>query len=76
MSLDPLTRVAVRLRTWLGARHQGSGDRGATAVEYALVVAGIVAVLVVVSFAFGAAVETSFKHSCADVNDNVAGGSC
>jgi len=43
-------------------------DSGATAVEYALIVSAIAAVIVAAVFLFGGAVNHLFQNSCAAVN--------
>ena len=42
-------------------------DRGASAVEYALLISGIAAVIVLVVFLFGHQVEFLFQDTCTDV---------
>lgn len=61
------------------ARPSGA-DSGATAVEYALIVAAIAAVIVVMVYIFGKTVLHQYSNSCAAVNTNgsqrVATGTC
>lgn len=45
-------------------------DRGASAVEYGLLVAGIAAVLVTVVFLLGGTIKNKFQNTC----DSIAGG--
>jgi pilus assembly protein Flp/PilA len=45
-------------------------DRGATAVEYGLIVAAIAAVIIVVVFALGTQVEAQFQKVCTAMNGN------
>ena len=47
-------------------------DRGASAVEYGLLVAGIAAVIVTIVFIFGNKIENIFNNTCAKVNSNTA----
>ena len=47
-------------------------DRGMTAVEYALILFGIVAVVATIIYTFGAKIDTMFTDSCKSVNKNVA----
>ena len=47
------------LRIMLDARLAKMDERGASAVEYGLLIAGIAALIVVVVFAFGGVVRTS-----------------
>ena len=39
-------------------------ERGASAVEYGLLIAGIAALIVVVVFAFGGVIKDTFGHTC------------
>ncbi|GAB3266031.1 Flp family type IVb pilin [Nocardioides dilutus] len=55
------------LRIMLAARTDS--ERGASAVEYGLLIAGIAALIVVVVFAFGDALQGVFQDTC----DSVAG---
>ncbi len=57
-----MTRLLVSLRTRVATR-----DRGATAVEYGLLVALIAAVIVVVVATLGTRISTAFQT----VNDNI-----
>ncbi len=56
------------LSTVLSARSRRRDERGASAVEYALLVAGIVASMVISTFALGHAVTDSFNASCKAVS--------
>ena len=49
-----------------------SRDRGASAVEYGLLVAGIAAVIVAIVFLFGAKINTVFSDTCKAVNKGTA----
>lgn len=50
-------------------RGQGPhGDAGATAVEYALIVFAIAAVIVAIVFLLGGTVKKLFNNSCASIN--------
>jgi pilus assembly protein Flp/PilA len=61
------------LRIMLNARKAEMDERGASAVEYGLLIAGIAALIVVVVFAFGGALSGIFTDTC----NSVAGtGSC
>jgi pilus assembly protein Flp/PilA len=61
------------LRIMLAARAEKMDERGASAVEYGLLIAGIAALIVVVVFAFGGALSGIFTDTC----NSVAGtGSC
>ena len=57
----PLLRTQRRGRR---APRRTSGDVGASAVEYALVVGGIAAVVVALVFLFGSFVSDSFAGTC------------
>ena len=43
-------------------------ERGASAVEYGLLIAGIAALIVTIVFVFGGAVRTTFSRSCGAVS--------
>jgi len=47
-------------------------DRGATAVEYALIVTAIAAVIVLIVFALGRVIDTSFTNTCSAINNKTA----
>jgi pilus assembly protein Flp/PilA len=47
-------------------------DAGASAVEYALMLAGIAALIVVTVFLFGIMVNDTYVGSCNDINDGVS----
>lgn len=51
------------LRIMLDARLQKMDDRGASAVEYGLLIAGIAALIVVVVFAFGGTIRDVFSDT-------------
>jgi pilus assembly protein Flp/PilA len=52
------------LRIMLNARAEKMDERGASAVEYGLLIAGIAALIVVVVFAFGDSLTTIFTDTC------------
>jgi pilus assembly protein Flp/PilA len=54
----------------INARLAKMEERGASAVEYGLLIAGIAALIVVVVFAFGDNIRDVFNETC----DQVAGG--
>ena len=58
------------LRIILNARFAKMDERGASAVEYGLLIAGIAALIVVVVFAFGGTIKDVFQNTC----DAVASG--
>jgi pilus assembly protein Flp/PilA len=47
-------------------------DRGASAAEYALLVAGIAAVIAAIVWIFGDTLNNMFTNACADVNNGAA----
>jgi len=55
------------LRIMLNARMAKIDDRGASAVEYGLLIAGIAALIVVVVFAFGGLLHDVFSNTCKSV---------
>jgi pilus assembly protein Flp/PilA len=55
------------LRIMLNARAAKMDERGASAVEYGLLIAGIAALIVVVVFAFGDSLTSIFKDTCSAV---------
>lgn len=52
------------LRILLNARFAKMEERGASAVEYGLLIAGIAALIVVVVFAFGGRIKEIFQDTC------------
>ncbi len=59
----------------LAARLARMDDRGASAVEYGLLIAGIAALIVVVVFAFGGVLSNVFNSTCDSVGVS-SGQSC
>lgn len=55
------------LRIMLAAQKARMDERGASAVEYGLLIAGIAALVVVVVFAFGDNIKDAFNDTCAKV---------
>jgi pilus assembly protein Flp/PilA len=53
-----MTQILQTLQTWLATRHD---ERGATAVEYGMIVALIAAVIVVVVGTLGGQINTAFQ---------------
>ena len=53
-----------------------ASERGASAVEYALLIAGIAAVLVIVIISFGAEVRGLFDSTCVAVEESAAESAC
>ncbi len=55
------------LRTVLNARLAEMEERGASAVEYGLLIAGIAALIVVAVFALGPVVKEAFTDTCDEI---------
>jgi pilus assembly protein Flp/PilA len=51
-------------------------DRGASAVEYGLLIAGVAALIVAIVFAFGGRVTGLFQNTCDTVSTQAAQGTC
>ncbi len=66
------------LRIMLNARLSRIDERGASAVEYGLLIAGIAAMIVLVVYAFGGVVLNGlFQSTCSTVASSAGtGGSC
>ena len=62
------------LRVMLDARLAKMDERGASAVEYGLLIAGIAALIVVVVFAFGGVIKNIFSQTCKSVGQSASGG--
>ncbi len=60
------------LRIMLNARMAKMDERGASAVEYGLLIAGIAALIVVVVFAFGGVLTKIFSSTCNKVGASAA----
>jgi pilus assembly protein Flp/PilA len=52
------------MRNWVRKRRTGLIDRGASAVEYGLMVAAIAALIVTIVFGFGGVVKNIFSSNC------------
>jgi pilus assembly protein Flp/PilA len=52
------------------------GERGASAVEYALLIAGIAAVLVITIVLLGGTVRDLFTDTCVELDRSSASGDC
>ena len=61
------------LRIMLNARFAKMEERGASAVEYGLLIAGIAALIVVVVFAFGGSLRGIFTDTCSRVTASASG---
>lgn len=69
------------LRTMLsasqGSRPSRDGERGASAVEYGLLIAGIAAIIAVVVFAFGDSIgDVLFEDTCQEMVAGRGDGDC
>ena len=64
------------LRIMLNARLAKMDERGASAVEYGLLIAGIAALIVVVIFAFGGLLSKVFSNTCKSVGQSSGNASC
>jgi pilus assembly protein Flp/PilA len=51
-------------------------DRGASAVEYGLMIAAIAAVIVAIVFGLGGVVQEIFTTTCDTITNEVNGGDC
>jgi pilus assembly protein Flp/PilA len=56
------------LQILIGSQKSKMDERGASAVEYGLLVAGIAALIVLVVFAFGGVIQEVFQNTCDDVS--------
>lgn len=61
------------IRTVINARLAKMEERGASAVEYGLLIAGIAALIVVAVFLLGPVVRDAFSDTCAAVKGGEAG---
>ena len=64
------------LRIMLNARLAKMDERGASAVEYGLLIAGIAALIVVVVFAFGGVIKKIFQTTCNSVGASSGNSTC
>lgn len=60
------------LTIMINARRASMDERGASAVEYGLLIAGIAALIIAVVFLLGDTIRGSFQDTC----NKVAGGTC
>jgi pilus assembly protein Flp/PilA len=63
------------LRIVINARLARAEERGASAVEYGLLIAGIAALIVVIVFALGPILQDAFGDTCDEIS-TVQGGNC
>ena len=64
------------LTIMLHARKARMDERGASAVEYGLLVAGIAAVIVLVVIALGGKIKGAFKGTCDAITGSGISGTC
>ena len=64
------------LRIMLDAQKAKMDERGASAVEYGLLIAGIAALIVAVVFLFGNELTKLFSDTCNKVTASVSSNSC
>jgi pilus assembly protein Flp/PilA len=64
------------LRIMIDARLAQRDERGASAVEYALLIAGIAGVIVMVIYAFGGVLNGVFTATCDSVGNSAGVGGC
>ena len=64
------------LRIMLDVRTEDRDERGASAVEYGLLIAGIAALIVVVVFAFGGAIKDIFDTTCDTIGGSAGTATC
>ena len=64
------------LRIIVAARTARLEERGASAVEYGLLIAGIAALIVLVVYAFGGVLNVVFDHTCDKVGASASAGNC
>jgi pilus assembly protein Flp/PilA len=64
------------VRILLDAQRAKLDERGASAVEYGLLIAGIAALIIVVIFAFGGVLKGVFHDTCASIEGGGTAGTC
>ncbi|WP_232675767.1 Flp family type IVb pilin [Nocardioides sp. R-C-SC26] len=64
------------LRIQLNARFAKMEERGASAVEYGLLVAGIAAVIVLIVVALGGTIKDAFSDTCNAIDGSAGTASC
>jgi pilus assembly protein Flp/PilA len=64
------------VRIMLDAQKAKMDERGASAVEYGLLIAGIAALIVVVVFAFGGVLKSVFHDTCSAVGQSASNQDC
>jgi pilus assembly protein Flp/PilA len=64
------------LRIVCNARLARLDERGASAVEYGLLITGIAALIALIVFAFGGVLQNVYKDTCTSVGNSANAGSC
>jgi pilus assembly protein Flp/PilA len=64
------------LRIMLNARLAEMDERGASAVEYGLLITGIAALIAIVVFAFGGVLNNIFHDTCSSLGSSASAGTC
>jgi pilus assembly protein Flp/PilA len=64
------------LRIMLDARRARLDERGASAVEYGLLIAGIAALIIAVVFLFGGVLNSVFTDTCTSIGNSAGSGTC
>jgi pilus assembly protein Flp/PilA len=64
------------VRIMLNARLARLDERGASAVEYALLVSGIAALIAIIVYAFGGALSNVFQKTCNSIGTSANSGTC
>jgi pilus assembly protein Flp/PilA len=64
------------VRVLITAQKAKLDERGASAVEYGLLIAGIAALIIVVIFAFGGVLNNLFDNTCGSIANQGNSGSC
>lgn len=60
------------LRIMLDVRTEDRDERGASAVEYGLLIAGVAALIILAVFAFGGSVGDLFRETCTTVQSQTS----
>ena len=61
-----------KIQNFIEARFAKRDERGASAVEYGLLIAGIAALIVVAVFALGPIVREAFEDTCSEITSGNA----
>jgi pilus assembly protein Flp/PilA len=64
------------LRILLSARLARHDERGASAVEYGLLITGIAALIAIMVYAFGGVISDVYKATCDSVGSSAGAGTC